>query len=251
VGSKGQQGRRAPPPGGALGAAQGGRQHHRVEAPGRRVSGRVSAVCGMQGDARAVRPACDLHGSTRAVVLRQTHRPRRPSSKGDVRTAAVQVQEVDSSAREGLQERHSYNGCSRHLQCCGCLQAQQWSIRPCRNSSSWKHSTSIQHGLVGQLCRTRQICSVLHHCWCSSVALAVIHAWLAFKPALCCFSVSVTGSVALAVYRMFVRKCCLTHQWCCGAATHCCTHSGALALSQTRHRTAVTACFQCSLSWFI
>jgi hypothetical protein len=92
VGSKGQQGRRAPPPGGALGAAQGGRQHHRVEAPGRRISGRVSAVCGMQGDAGAVRPTCDLHGGTRAVVLWQTHRPRRSTSEAHIRAADAHVQ---------------------------------------------------------------------------------------------------------------------------------------------------------------
>jgi hypothetical protein len=130
VGGQGCEGRRAASSSSALGAAQGRHQHHSVAAPGRRVTGRVSAVCGMQGDAGAVRPACDVHGGTRAVVLRSPHRSRCTASQGDISTAAVQVQQGVSSVKQWLQEccghwsQHScqkQNCCQGSYDCCWCI----------------------------------------------------------------------------------------------------------------------------------
>jgi hypothetical protein len=127
VGGQGCKGRRAPSSSSALGAAQGRHQHHSVAAPGRRVTGRVSAVCGIQGDAGAVRPACDLHGGTRAVVLRAPHRGRCTASQAYFRAAAVQVQQGVSSVMQRLQEccgnwlKHScqmQKGCGLFHDCC-------------------------------------------------------------------------------------------------------------------------------------
>jgi hypothetical protein len=113
VGGQGNQGRCALPPSGALGAAQGRCKHYSVAAHGRRLAGRVSAVRGMQGDAGAVRPACDLHGGARAVVLRTPHRPRCPSSQAHLRAADAYVQRKQLRWQQRMRSS-----------CCWCWQRQ-------------------------------------------------------------------------------------------------------------------------------
>jgi hypothetical protein len=103
------------------------------------------------------------------VVLRPPHRPRCPASQGNISTAAVQVQEIDSSVIGRLQDNCSQcnrascsQGCGRLLRCCWCPVAKSLDIAIGRRSGAYHSCLARQCVWCTQLCTTQHSCSVVH-----------------------------------------------------------------------------------------
>lgn len=241
MGGQGQQGRRAAPPGGALGAAQGGRQHHGVAAPGRRLAGRVCALRGMQGGAGALRPARDLHGGARPVVLRPPHRARRTNSKGNVSSAPVQVQELASSVMGRLQESCDQcaqlicnQGCQRLLDCLWrAVLARLCS--GCNRKSAGTSSCEVSNCvLCTQLCTPQHLCRLGYHSRLPHEGSDRVDTGTCICSVLCCRLLKLARSAATCRGTLLFEQMQLFGLlWIYQLPPHCSDHSDANASVST------------------